>query len=243
MSTAPSRRATAVGASVLALTGCSAMMAGDGFLEQSPRSMAKDAFADMQKVTSMRILGRTDADTGPIRVDMRVDGTSCAGNLDTDDGRIQIVKNDDGAWFKAEPRFWRTQASSRQAGEAAAKAYADSWVVLEPTKGKKGKGALLEMCDLDALLAEFELDADDTKRSIEAGEVVQVDDQAAVPLTGHDGTERITVWVAVAPPHRVLKLAPEKDKGMPDALIFDDVGDDVVADTPPAKDIVTIPGS
>ncbi len=49
--------------------------------------------------------------------------------------------------------------------------------------------------------------------------------------------------MAVAPPHRVLKMAPEKDKGMPDALIFDDFGDEVVAETPSAKDIVTIPGS
>ena len=48
--------------------------------------------------------------------------------------------------------------------------------------------------------------------------------------------------MAVTAPHRVLKIAPADDTGRPDELYFEEFGADVVAESPPKKDIVTLPG-
>ena len=61
----------------------------------------------------------------------------------------------------------------------------------------------------------------DNKDTIDVGEVEKIGDADAVPLTGRDEQEAITVWVAVEAPHRVLKVAPPDDHGLPDALYFE----------------------
>ena len=94
---------------------------------------------------------------------------------------------------------------------------------------------------LERLIAAFELDADDTDDTIEVGEVEEIGGINAVALTGQDGKERVTAWVAVTAPHRVLKMAPADDTGRPDELFFEEFGADVVAESPSRKDIVTLP--
>lgn len=246
MTTAPVRRGAAAGASVLALgalTACgtiSDLLPGqDPFLDQSPRSIAKAGFADMREVTSMRVLGSIeDKDNGFTRVDIRLDDTVCTGTLDVPDGTIRVVSTAKGAWFSADDDFWRAQAgaSSPQA-DRVVQQYAGKWVAV----GKKER-SLLDLCDLDALLSGFTVDKDDTEDSVRAGEVEQVGDADAVPVTGRDGKEQVTAWVSVDAPHRVLKLAPADDEGRPDALYFEEFGQKVVVEPPDKKDIVVLPG-
>lgn len=246
MNTARSRRALAGGATLLALsslTACGAIgdfvLGSDPFLDQSPRSMAKAAFADMREVTSLRVLGSLeDKDNGFTKVDLRLDDSSCAGTLDMPAGTMRIRKNDKGAWLSLDEDFWRTNAGGSPQADKLVREFADQWSVI----GKKDK-AILKLCDLDSLLTTFEVDEDDTEDTIEAGEVVLVGDADAVPVTGQDGKERVTAWVSVEAPHRVLKMAPARDEGRPDALYFEEFGADVVVESPAKKDVVTLPRS
>ena len=245
MNTAPSRRAVAAGASALALatlTACGPIgdliPGADPFLDQSPRSMAKAGFADMQDVTSMRILGDIDTDEyGRMQVDISLGRNGCEGSFDSDDmGGFQLRQNEDGTWVRADEKFWLSQADTRQQGALGWKTFRGKWLAME---GKDDD--YLKLCDYDELLAEFEIEPDDTGESIDDDAVVEVGDSDTVPLTGGRGKKRTTIWVSVDAPHHVLKMAPAKDKGLPDALYFEEFGLKVVVDTPVKKDIAVIP--
>lgn len=241
MNATPIRRALAAGTSLVALatlTACGAieeLMPGrDAFLDQSPRSIAEAAFADMRKVTSLRILGDTeDQKNGRMGVDVSVGKAGCSGSITTEDGGFQFRRNDDGAWVRGDEDFVRAQAESRGQADEAWKKLRGNWIPV------KGKDALTELCDLDGLLADFTLDESDTSETIDADAVVQVGDADAIPLTGQDGKKRTTIWVAVDEPHHILKMAPARDTGMPDALFLEQFGADVVVETPAKKDIFT----
>lgn len=228
--TTPRRTAAVTAAAVLVLMSCSRLSGGPEFLDQGARSMAQAAFADMRKVSSVRILGSQEGDAGFTRVDLRVDDTSCIGSLDTEVGNMGLLKNSDGAWFSGDESFWRARTSSRQAD-----AYAGAWVAIPEKNG------VLKLCHLESLLDSFKLDEDDTEDTIEVGEVEKIGDAEAVALTGREGKERTTVWVAVESPHHVLKMAPAEDAGRPDALYFEDFGVVVVAESPRKRDVVELP--
>ncbi|RYB96358.1 hypothetical protein EUA06_01940 [Nocardioides glacieisoli] len=245
MNALPIPRALAAAMSVLglaSLTACGALeglMPGrDPFLDQSPRSIAEAAFADMRKVTSLRILGDTeDRKNGRMQVDISVGEEGCTGSIATDEGEFQLRRNGDGTWVKGDEDFVRAQASSPAQADVAWKQLRGTWVPLD------GKDALLELCDLDELLANFTLEESDTSESIDVDQVVQVGDADAVPLTGQKGKKRTTLWVALEAPHHVLKMAPAKDGGMPDALYFEEFGVEVVVETPAKKDILKLPAT
>ena len=243
MSTAPTRRAVAAGASALALamlTACGPigdLIPGrDPFLDQSTRSMAKASFADMQDVTSMRILGDVETDGyGRMQVDVSVGRNACQGSFDSDDmGGFQLRQNADGTWVRADERFWQTQVDTGN-GAQLWKSVRGKWFTSD------GKDDYLKLCDLDKILAEFRLEPDDTDESIDDEAVVEVGSSDAVPLTGGRGKKRTTIWVSVDAPHYVLKTAPAEDKGLPDALYFEEFGVKVVVETPADKDILDVP--
>lgn len=220
---------------VLALSACGALPNDDGFLEQSPRDMAKTAFADMRKTTSLRMLGSTETDSGFVRFDVSLDATDCTARLRTDDGNVRIIKNREGVWFQADERFWRSQAPSPRAADIVA-TYRTSWVAV------KKPNELVDLCDLDALLRGFRLDKSDTTETIHVGEVEEVGNVRAVAIQGRDKKQRVTVWAAVDAPHRVLKMVPTDDEGMPDEFFFQSFDVAVDAQSPPEKDIVRFPG-
>lgn len=245
MNTAAIGRATAAAgasfAALIALGGCGPIgdlrLGQDPFLDQSPRNIAKAAFADMREVRSVRVLGsQENKEAGFTRIDLRLDDTNCVGSLTTADGTIRVRKNAEGGWFSADKNFWRSQIGSSSRAEELAKSYADKWTAIGP------KNELFNLCDLDEFMDSFALDEEDTGDSIEAGEVVQVGGADAVPVTGQDGKKRVTAWVAVEAPHRVLKMAPARDTGRPDELFFEEFGAKVVVETPADKDVVELPG-
>lgn len=244
MHIAPTRTAAAVAAAVLVLSSCSSLpesvdfLSRDAeFLQQSPRAIAKTAFAEMQDVDSLRILGSVNTEEyGTARVDIRLDDADCVGSSDTDDGRMRFIKNSDGAWFNADDEFWRSQSSSRQDAATVLAAYSGAWVVLEEKKEFE------ELCDVDAILGGFKLDKGD-RGNVDAGKIEKIGDADAVALTGRDGKKRSTVWVAVEAPHHVVKMTQTQRGKLPVEIFFEDFGVEVVAETPRKRDIVTIPGS
>jgi hypothetical protein len=243
MNTARTRRVAAVGASVLVLSGCGTigeLMPGtDPFLEQSPRSIARAGFAEMREVTSVRVLGSMeDKKNGFTRIDLRLDDTTCTGSLDMRDGTVRVLKTDRGAWYSLDEKFWRSAVGNSSQGDKLVRQYASRWSVI----GADDK-ALLKLCDLDAVVSGFTVNGDDAEESIEVGEVVKVGDADAVPVTGQDGKDRVTAWISVDAPHHVLKMAPARDTGRPDALYFEEFGAKVVAESPAKKDVVVFPTS
>lgn len=237
MNIPPSATAAAAVTALVVLSSCSLLPGDSAFLDQTPRAIAKTAFAEMQDVTSLRVLGSTDTDAGPTRVDFLIDGASCTGSVDSDDGAIRVIKNDEGAWFNADNEYWRSQASSPRQEKALLATYSGAWVTIEK------KNDLAKLCDLDKLLKGFTLDTGDTVEQIEVGETEKIGDVDAIAVNGRDGKELTTVWVAVDAPHHVVKLAPTDDVGSPEAIYFEDFGVKVAAETPAKRDIVAIPGS
>ncbi len=240
MHTAPLARAAAAVTTALVLSGCGIMPADDDFVDQGPRSMARTAFADMREVTSLRILGSMEHDRlGFTRLDMSLDDKSCTARFTTKAGTLQLIKNAEGAWLKADERYWRSEASSPRE-EKLLESYGRSWITV-----REKTNEFADLCDLDDFMKDFRVRKSDTDESIIVGDVVEVDGQDAVPLDGRDdrrGKERTTVWVAVDAPHHVLKMAPTDDEGMPDELFFGSFGVRVDAESPPTKDVITIPG-
>ena len=245
MKTAPTRRAVAAGTAILALSSLNACGAiGDlvpgnnAFVEQGPRKVAKAGFDEMRDLTSMRVLGSMeDKRFGFTRIDIKLDDTNCTGTLDTAEGSIRVTKTADEAWFSADEDFWQANigVQSPQADRLIRK-YAGNWSSI----GKDDK-KILGLCDLDNYRGSFTLDKTDTDDTLKMGEVVEVGDADAVPITGRDGKELVTVWIGVDAPHRVLKIAPARDTGREDALYFEEFGLNVVVKTPAKKDIVVLP--
>ena len=247
MDIARASQAATAATAVLLLSSCGSLPSGvdflsgsNEFLEQGPRAIAEAAFANMQDVTSMRILGDVETDEyGRMQVDLSVGKDRCQGSFDSDDmGGFQLRQNADGTWFRADEKFWQTQADTRQQGTLGWKTFRGKWLAMD---GKDGD--YLKLCDLDKLLDGFELEPDDTDTSIEDDAVVEVGDSDAVPLTGGRGRKRTTIWVSVDAPHYVLKTAPARDQGLPDDLYFEEFGLEVVVETPAKKDIAVIPKS
>ncbi len=234
----PPRAALAAAAvcSALVLSGCSAAAGDDDdFLDQGPRRMAKTAFEDMRETTSMRIQGSIEHDElGFTRMDISLDDEQCSARLMTDDGDIRIVKTTEGAWFQADDRFVRLQTD---ASDAVVSRLSGSWLVVD----KRRDDAILEMCDLDTFVGGFRLKKKDTYDTIHVGEREDVGGTDAIALQGRDGEDRVTVWVAVEAPHRVLKTALTDDTGLPDELFFGSFGDPVDPRRPDPKDVLKAP--
>lgn len=243
MKTAPARRAAVAAAAALLLSSCGSLpseldfLKGQHeFLDQSPRGMAKASFADMQDVTSMRILGDVDVKRfGRMQVDISVGEDGCRGSFDTgSDGGFELRQNEDGTWLRADERFVRAQVDARQ-GDQVWKLFRGKWFAT----GDDGDYA--DLCSLEDVLADFELEPEDTETSLSSEDVVEVGDSDTVPITGGRGRKRSTIWVSLDAPHYVLKMAPAKDKGLPDALFFEEFGADVVIETPSKKEILVLP--
>jgi hypothetical protein len=243
MNTASTRRALVAGASVLALAPLSAcgvisdyLPGQHPFLDQSPRSMAKASFADMKDVTSMRILGDVDVkEFGRMQVDISVDEDGCRGSFDTGSGGgFELRQNPDGTWLRADERFVRAQVDARQ-GDQVWKMFRGKWFAT------RDDGDYADLCSLEDVLADFELQPEDTATSLSSEDVVEVGESDTVPITGGRGRKRSTIWVSLDAPHYVLKMAPAKDKGLPDALYFEEFGADVDVETPSKKEILVLP--
>jgi hypothetical protein len=234
MFTARSMGAAAAVASVLVLSACGASASDGDFLDQGPRRMAKTALTDTRATDSMRVLGSQENDLGFVRVDIRLNDTDCEGRLITEDGDVQLLKNAAGAWYRAEAPFWRAHAESLPNAQRLAR-HGGLWIAAPEDD------ELLELCDLDNILADFRLKRKDGYNTIKLGQVEQVSGVDAVALHGRDGKQRVTAWVALDSPHRVLKMALTNDTGLPDELVFSSFGDDVEAASPDPEDIAKVP--
>ena len=90
-------------------------------------------------------------------------------------------------------------------------------------------------------LGSFQVDEDDTDESLSKGEIEAIGDRKAIAVTGGEGKDRVTAWVAIDAPHLVLKMAPVRQGAFEEALFFEEFGGEVDAETPKKADIVSLP--
>ncbi|RYC05311.1 hypothetical protein [Nocardioides zhouii] len=243
MNVVRARQAVAAALAALLLTSCGSLPSEVGFLkrhneflDQSPHAIAKAAFADMQKVKSLRILGTVNLDDEEgARMDVRLEGSECVATFDVEEGSMTFLQNDKGSWIRPDNDIWRSKTSSTQEATKVLDRYAGKWF-------DAGTSPFAKLCNVDKLLKGFEVDEGD-RGTIDVGKVEKVGDVDAIPLSGRDGKKRCTLWIAVEAPHHVVKLSQKEPNQMPEVLAFEEFGAEVDAPSPDKKDIVVLPGS
>lgn len=236
MNHASSSRAATAAAAVLVLSACGSS-AEDKFLAQSADDIVKTSLEAMQEVEFVRVLGSAEIDLGVARFDMKINGSSCAGSFDTDEGGVRIIKNSDGAWFYADDEFLNSQSTSPEHAAEVRRIFSGSWVAIE------GKNDFEELCDFDALLDGFQVDKglEGNGATVDSDEIEQIGKSDAVPVEGRGGKKRATVWIDVEAPHHVLKMTRENGSAQPDEYYLEEFGVEFSAETPDKEDIVTAP--
>ena len=229
------RRAAVAALALVALSGCSLLSDENDFTRQSARSIAEQSFEGMKDVTSVRLLGTVRMKMGVVRVDLRVDDTSCTGTFGTPQGELRVRRTADGVWFQAEDDYWRAESSSPEHARAVIARFGGKWVVME------GQKDLERYCTLADFMEGFHLDKSDTEDTLDKGEIVKIGEDHAIAVTGSDGKERVTTWIDIEAPHHVLKIAPARETAAHEELFIEEFGTDVEVTTPPKKDIVRAP--
>ena len=144
----------------------------------------KASFADMRKVTSLRLLGSVETDEyGITDIDIRLDGTDCKGSFDrrrrarsacSERRRLLVLADDD---------FWRSQTDPRPAGRPGAEA-----VLRDSGSPRAGRTSARAVRHRRPCRSAFTLDEDDTEGPVEAGEVGEVGDSMP-PCRSRSGRE------------------------------------------------------
>ncbi|MEV4946631.1 hypothetical protein [Streptomyces sp. NPDC053755] len=173
---------------------------------------------------------------GPMKAYLSVDTKAkCAGTLTVGPtGTAELVKADDKvAYLRFDEAFLREEAKSEPAEvqEAMLKELKGRWVKT-PVTDPEAKDSL-ELCDLKALLADFEQGVD---LSVKSGETT-VGGRKALMLTQAFDKEKTTLYVATEGEPHILKIVTAGGEE-PGTITFTDYGKPVVATPPPAKDVL-----
>lgn len=234
--------AATAGMAVLLTTACGALPGEGGllgrhseFLDQDALSIAKDSFADMRTVTSVRMLGDVETDEfGMADIDLRLDGTDCQGSFDTDDGEVRFVQVGKSTWFSLDDDMWTSRTTSDRQAELVLDKYSGAWFAGD-------KKDLAQLCDIEKFLSNFEVDQDDKGGDVGVGDVEEVGDIDAVMLSGRDGKKLCKIWVAVDAPHYVVKMTQRKRGDATQVIYFEEFGVEVDIVAPDKKDVMALP--
>ncbi|MFF7182708.1 hypothetical protein [Streptomyces sp. NPDC008121] len=173
---------------------------------------------------------------GPMKARLAVDiRKKCAGTLTVGTtGTAEVVKPDDTfAYLRFDEAFLREQAKGESAEmqEAVLKELRGRWVKTAVSDPEAKES--LELCDLKALLADFE---QGTALSVKSGETT-VGGRKALMLTQAFDKEKTTLYVATEGEPHLLKIVTAGGEE-PGTIAFTDYGKPVTATPPPAKDIL-----
>lgn len=228
--------AISAAATALLLSACGGPAGADPeFLGQSPRAITKTAFAQMRSLTSVRILGTVMTTDGRIRIDLKADDQGgCTGSLRLNHGSARFIHTPEGTWLKADESFWRANAQSPKHLRQIQASLGTSWTQA-PAKTADFEG----LCSATTMLVEFKARKDGGEGRFSKGDVELIGETEAIAINKKGGGHSSTVWVSVATPHRVVKLA-SREGGNPTTLSFEDFGVAVDAEAPHEDDVVEL---
>lgn len=221
-----------VAALLLSLAPLSACGSGGGsadFADQSASAISDAAEADTKKATSMRLAGTIVDDGQRIRMNVAVNRRGeCRGTMTVaGQGSFRMLAVGGRNYVKPDAKFWRTYAKGQ--AEMMMRMVGDKWADF-------GRGGFDELCDLDNLLDEAGRDGDG---KLSKGARTKVGGVDALELVERKGKEETHAWVAVASPHRLLKMCQPRGEG---CLTFSDYDKPVGAKAPAPGDVVKLGG-
>ena len=237
---------------VAGLGGCSVYddLTTSDFAQQDADAIVAAASTAMRGVDSMRLTGQVRSEGNQYFVDVRLDRDDrCTGSIRLGGGNIDIRRVGDRAWIKGERGVFN-RLSRTPLPQSALRALSSSWIPV-------GDEELLALCDLDSLLALFEVvdygeepakgpgrgkdraGKDDLDGDVPAtvGEESTEDGAKVVELSGEPGGqhEELT-WVRTEAPHYVVRVesTSARDGG---TLSFTELDQEVEVEVPRAKDV------
>ncbi|MGW0468363.1 hypothetical protein ACWDX6_24340 [Streptomyces sp. NPDC003027] len=206
------------------------------FGELSGPQIADKAIAATKTADSLTLDLALKTTDGPIKAYLALDTQGkCAGTLTVGTtGTAELIKPDAKVvYLRFDEAFLREEAKgeSAETREAMLKELKGRWVKT-PVTDPEAKDSL-ELCDLKALLRDFEQGLDLSVK----GEETTVGGKKALMLTQAFDKEKTTLYVATEGEPRILKIVTAGGEE-PGTITFADYDKPVVAKAPPAKDVL-----
>ncbi|MBO1332866.1 hypothetical protein J3486_16665 [Streptomyces sp. VRA16 Mangrove soil] len=221
---------------------------GGGASDLSAQQLADAAKKELLDAHSLHITVTNRSDTErdtrvPASFDLRLDEDgNCAGSLrmgvgGADGGSVALVKRGDEVWMKPDTTFWKTQVGGGS-GALAAQLFGDRYV--HGTTDDPMLDGLAQTCDLDAFRGQLEGgSASAAQENLTKGDETKIAGTGVVPLTGHEGSSTVTLYVTSDDPHRLVR-ATEKGGDKDVTMTLGDYDKPVPAKTPSADESVDI---
>ncbi|MFD0266535.1 hypothetical protein ACFVGY_08060 [Streptomyces sp. NPDC127106] len=215
----------------------SATPAGNGIEDESARVIVDRARAELAGARSVHMVAQVQDTTGSTTLDLHLDvNGNCAGSvgLPKGGGSAQIVKRGQDIWVKPNTAFLKSQVPG-PAGEDAAALINDRWV------HGNAENALLrgltQVCDLTDFQRKYT--AGPASENLTKGGRTTVDGKAAITVTGRDGADTTTYYVATEGEPYLLRVTGVED-GQRGRADFSDYDEPVPAKTPPPEESVDL---
>ncbi|KUL48989.1 hypothetical protein ADL30_34545 [Streptomyces sp. NRRL S-1521] len=211
----------------------------DTFAGLSGAEIAAKAISTTAGAYSLRMKGTTqETVSGLNTLDMvfTTAGT-CAGTMGTSHAdSMQLIITDDMVYRKYDEGLLRAAGAEERASdvEAAVDLLAGRWA--QTSRMSEEGRAYVKFCDLDLQMSAYE-DAD-TSTARRDGRAI-VDGTPAIKLSGIDGKDKFTLYVATEGKPYLLKVVQKSVGGKPEALTFSDFDEPVKA-KPPTGEIINL---
>ncbi|MFD8411589.1 hypothetical protein ACFV2Q_07455 [Streptomyces sp. NPDC059650] len=233
------RRAAAVlgaGAASTLLAGFAAPT-GNGVEDQSAQVIVKRARAELAGARSVHMMAKVQDTAGATTLDLRLDVKgNCVGSvtLPKGGGRAEMVKRGQDVWLKPDKAFLTSQVPG-SAGEDAAALINNRWI--HGSADNALLRGLAQVCDL----ADFQrtYTARPASESLTKGRTTTVDGDAAITVTGRDGADTATYYVATEGKPYLLRVEGVEN-GQRGRADFSDYDEPVPARTPPPEKSVDL---
>ncbi|MGI5482366.1 hypothetical protein [Streptomyces lavendofoliae] len=231
-------------AAALALTACGPSGSSGGqakdagpFPGLSGPQIADKAVKATKKAGSLTLDANLTTADGPIKAFMALDTEGrCAGTMTMGaTGTMELIKTGEVAYLRFDEAFLRDQnkGGSKEETDAVLKALKGRWMRTDVTDPEAKDS--LEMCELDAMLDEFETGVNSAERGVET----TVNGKKALTLTEKDGDTTYRFYVATEGEPYLLKIE-QKGGEEPGTMSFLDYDKPVPAKKPAAEDILDL---
>ncbi|MEU2391817.1 hypothetical protein [Streptomyces sp. NPDC007369] len=214
-----------------------ALPSGSGIEDESARVIVDRARAELAGARSVHMVAQVQDTAGSTTLDLHLDvNGNCAGSvrLPRGGGSAEMVKRGQDIWVKPDKAFLQSQVPGT-AGEDAAALINDRWI--HGNAGNVLLRGLTQVCDLSDFQRKYA--ARPASENLAKGGTTTVNGQAAVTVTGREGADTATYYVATEGEPYLLRVEGVENghRGRAD---FSDYNEPVPARTPPPKESVDL---
>jgi hypothetical protein len=215
--------------------------AGGSFADQSVEDILAAAQEDIEAEDSVHIGGTVVTDGAELGLDLAISrGGDCSGKITQQGAELEVLAAQGRLFVRPDQAFFELSGLTPQQAERAVRTMGSRWIEGDP----EGYGAL---CDLEQVLA----DEDDSLiwgdpgrpgSKVSAEGTSQVAGVDAVEISGLDGGEPTSVFIAVEDPHVLVRVFGKGEKSSGD-IAFTDWGTTVGTEVPAKSEIFVPPNS